>query len=99
MEEIESPFENEIINTNITDAPQEKPQKLTAEFLQEKLSALREAFEPFYNECGFYSVEIRLQGNFNSEITKALKKMDYETKLHPEGFIENKSKNINVILT
>lgn len=95
MEENQSPFQEAKIE-EVTEK-EEKPKELTTEFLQEKLKALEEAFEPFYNDCGFYSVEINLQGRFNPIIANAAK--DYQSKLDANGYVSMKKGRINITLT
>ena len=94
-------FDEIIGNTkkeDIVEKPKE-PNKLTIGFMEEKLKALEEAFEPFHNDCGFYAVNISLQGHFNSIITKVASKMGYVTTLDDNGFISLKKGNIVITLT
>jgi hypothetical protein len=73
--------------------------ELTIDFLHKKLMALEEAFEPFHNDCGFYVVNISLQGHFNSIITKVASKMGYVTTLEDNGFVSLKKGKITITLT
>lgn len=94
-------FDEIIGNTkkeDIVEKPKE-PNKLTIDFLHKKLMALEEAFEPFHNDCGFYVVNISLQGHFNSIITKVASKMGYVNTIDDNGFISLKKGNIVITLT
>lgn len=89
---------NETKKEDIVEKPKE-PKELTIDFLHKKLMALEEAFEPFHNDCGFYVVNISLQGHFNSIITKVASKMGYVTTLEDNGFVSLKKGKITIILT
>ena len=94
-------FDEIIGNTKKEDIveKQEEPKKLTIDFLHKKLMALEEAFEPFHNDCGFYEVNIALQGHFNPIITKVASKMGYVTTLDDNGFVSLKKGKITITLT
>lgn len=89
---------NETKKEDIVEKPKE-PKGLTIDFLYKKLMALEEAFEPFYNDCGFYVVNISLQGDFNPIITKVASKLGYVTTLEDNGFVSLKKGKITITLT
>lgn len=89
---------NETKKEDIVEKPKE-PKKLTIDFLHKKLMALEEAFEPFHNDCGFYVVNIALQGHFNPIITKVASKMGYVNTFDDNGFISLKKGEITITLT
>lgn len=92
---------DEIINLepNTEEEQKEITSEITAEILQERLMQLEAAFEPFYKGCGFYAVEITLQGGFDAMIAKVAFNLGYKSTISPYGYITLIKGNIKITLT